>query len=148
MIDEITPQEAKEKLSGDEGYRYLDVRSVGEFVQGHPPGAVNVPILETDPETGMMAPNEQFFKVVNANFSRDDAIIIGCLYGPRATRAAQMLDEAGFSRCVVMRGGFGGERDPAGEIINVGWKGLGYQIETDNPEGNSYESLRNKLAAS
>ena len=32
-----------------QGYTYVDVRSTHEFADGHPAGAVNVPLVEPDP---------------------------------------------------------------------------------------------------
>ena len=42
----ITVHEAREQQAA--GYTYVDVRSIPEFAQGHPAGAVNVPLLHRD----------------------------------------------------------------------------------------------------
>ncbi len=42
-IKRITPEQAKELLDSNQGYVYLDVRTVPEFEAGHVPGAKNVP---------------------------------------------------------------------------------------------------------
>ena len=39
-IPEMTPESAKTLLDDGEGYFYVDVRTVTEFVEGHVPGAV------------------------------------------------------------------------------------------------------------
>ncbi len=41
-ITRLPPDEAKAKL--DEGFTYVDVRTEEEFEEGHPEGAVNVPV--------------------------------------------------------------------------------------------------------
>ena len=41
-VKEIMPQQAHEILTGDPSAVYIDVRTEREFVNGHPPGAVNV----------------------------------------------------------------------------------------------------------
>ena len=42
----VSVREARDKQR--EGYTYVDVRSIPEFEQGHPEGAVNVPLLHRD----------------------------------------------------------------------------------------------------
>jgi len=60
----ISPQEASAKLA--EGWTYVDVRTVQEFEDGHPPGAVNVPLMHAGP--GGMVPNPDFLAVMRAVF--------------------------------------------------------------------------------
>ena len=52
-IRRIDPEEAL-RLLREEGYSYLDVRSIPEFEDGHPEGAFNVPLLHMTP-AGMLA---------------------------------------------------------------------------------------------
>jgi hypothetical protein len=40
-----------------------------------------------------------------------------------------------------MLGGFGGMRDPMGNVIAPGWSSLNLPVSQDNAEGVSYESL-------
>ena len=47
-IKRISPEEAR-ALVEDQGYSYLDVRSVPEFEAGHPVGAYNIPLLHMGP---------------------------------------------------------------------------------------------------
>ena len=70
---------ARELLDGDEGYTYLDVRSVPEFENGHPAGAVNIPLVHHD--RGAAVPNPDFLRVVETHFDRSAKIIVGT---PRA----------------------------------------------------------------
>ena len=55
----ISPAEAKALL--DEGYVYVDVRSIPEFDAGHPRGAYNVPLNHQGPNG--MQPNPDFLAV-------------------------------------------------------------------------------------
>ena len=71
MVKRVLPKEAAALLA--EGWAYLDVRSIPEFEQGHPPGAANVPLLHA--RGGRMAPNPDFQSVVEASFAKDDAFI-------------------------------------------------------------------------
>ena len=134
--------EARALLAGDAKVRYLDVRTVAEFDRGRPPGACNVPLLVQDTSTGMMTPNPDFLKVVQASFAKDEPIIVGCASGARSSKAAKMLADAGFTACHNMLGGFSGAHDPAGEVVEVGWQGLGFTTTNDAGDGSSYASLR------
>jgi rhodanese-related sulfurtransferase len=142
-IKEITPQEAHDILSKDPSVVYIDVRSEREFANGHPQGAVNIPVAFPDPARGMMM-NPDFVRVVEANFPREKNIIVGCQAGPRSNAAAGLLQQAGFVEVSNMLGGFGGMRDPMGTVIAPGWAGSGLPVSNDNGEGVSYQSLSAK----
>jgi rhodanese-related sulfurtransferase len=143
-IKQISVQEAHDILEKEPECVYIDVRTVREFVAGHPQGAVNVPVAFPDPGRGM-AMNEEFVKVVEGHFPKDKKIIVGCQAGPRADAAARLLQEAGYQDVSSMQGGFGGMRDPFGQIIAPGWAGLGFPVSQKNEEGVSYESLAAKI---
>ena len=142
-IKEITPREANATLTADSTVVYLDVRTEREFANGHPPGAVNIPIAFPDPARGMMA-NPDFVSVVEKNFSKDKKIIVGCQAGPRSTAASRMLEQAGFQDVSNMLGGFGGMRDQMGTVVAPGWAASGLPVSSDNGEGVSYASLSAK----
>jgi rhodanese-related sulfurtransferase len=139
-VKEITPQQAHDTLSADPTVVYIDVRSEREFANGHPVGAVNIPVAFPDPARGMTA-NPDFVKVVEANFSRDKKIIVGCQAGPRSTAASRMLDQAGFQDVSNMLGGFGGMRDQMGNTVAPGWAASGLPVSSENGDGASYASL-------
>jgi rhodanese-related sulfurtransferase len=111
-----------------QGYVYVDVRSTPEFEQGHPAGAVLVPIAEASP-VGMQ-PNPQFVEQVASQFAKDAKIIVGCQAGGRSARAAAMLEQNGFTNIVDQRAGFGGARGPTGAVVEPGWKDAGLPVET------------------
>ena len=143
-VKEIMPQQAYEILTGDPSAVYIDVRTEREFVNGHPPGAVNIPVAFPDPARGMMM-NADFVKVVEANFPHDKKIIVGCQAGPRSNAAAGLLHQAGFQDISNMLGGFGGMRDQVGNVNAPGWTGSGLPVSNDNGEGVSYPSLSAKV---
>src|SRR3990172_6381286 len=87
-IAQVTPEEAKRLLDAG-GYVYLDVRTVPEFVAGHPPTAYNVPVAELNPVTGEMKMNEKFLPVVQAAIPPDTQLIVGCRTGGRSAAAAE-----------------------------------------------------------
>lgn len=139
-IIEITPQQAHETLGTDKSAVYIDVRTVQEFTNGHPTGAVNIPVAFADPARGMVL-NPDFVSVVERNFSTDKKIIVGCQAGPRSTRAAGLLLEAGYQDISNLLGGFGGMRDQMGTLISPGWQASGLPVSNDNGDGVSYNSL-------
>jgi rhodanese-related sulfurtransferase len=143
-IKDITPQQAHDLLAADANTVYIDVRTEREFANGHPHGAVNIPVAFPDPARGMIV-NADFVKVVQANFPREKKIIVGCQAGPRSTAAAGMLQQAGFQDISNMLGGFGGMRDQTGNVSAPGWAASGLPVSDDNGEGVSYESVKLKI---
>lgn len=125
MLKRVSPAEAKALC--DAGYRYLDVRSVPEFEQGHAPGATNVPLMHMT--GGQMAPNPDFLAVMQASFAKGDRLVVGCKSGGRSQRAAMLLLQNGWTDVVDMRGGMGGERDPMGRVVEKGWADAGLPVE-------------------
>jgi rhodanese-related sulfurtransferase len=124
-----------------QGWIYVDVRSTAEFAGGHPESAVNVPLIEPDPDTGQPMPNADFVRVLQREFGQDAKLLVGCQVGGRSRRAAEMLRATGFSEVVNVRGGFMGARDPMGRTIDPGWVDAGLPIETGQPEGRQYADL-------
>ena len=143
-IKEVTPQQAHDVLSADPSVVYIDVRTEREFANGHPVGAVNIPVAFPDPARGMMA-NADFVKVVEASFPHDKKIIVGCQAGPRSNAAAGLLQQAGYQDISNMLGGFGGMRDPMGRVIAPGWAASGLPVSNDNGEEVNYASLAAKV---
>jgi len=143
-VKEITPQEAHDTLKADASAVYIDVRTEREFANGHPAGAVNIPVAFPDPARGMVL-NPDFVSVVEKNFSKDKKIIVGCQAGPRSNRAAGMLLEAGYHDISNLLGGFGGMRDQMGTVVAPGWAASGLPVSSDNGEEVSYESLKLKI---
>ncbi len=140
---EIEPQQAHEFLQANPDAVYIDVRTEGEFANGHPAGAVNIPVAFPDPTRGMVM-NAEFVKVVGANFPNDKKIIVGCQAGPRSNAAAGLLQQAGYKDVSNLTGGFGGMRDQMGKVIAPGWAASGLPVSQDNGDGVSYQSLAAK----
>ena len=138
-VHRISPEEAQSLLDSAQGYTYLDVRTVEEFQAGHVPGAKNVPVLERGPAG--MEPNPRFIEVVSANFPKDTKLITGCQKGARSLRAAGLLQQAGFTAVIDMRGGFGGETDASGQISYPGWKPRGLPTTTESAPDDRYDYL-------
>jgi rhodanese-related sulfurtransferase len=142
-LDHIMPDEAARRMN-EEGYVYIDVRSIPEFEQNHPDPAVNIPILHADLRTGQMIPNPDFLHVVQANYATDVKLVMGCRSGQRSARAAEVLLQNGYETVVNMQCGFEGERNPFGQVVNPGWAEMGLPTSEEKSEGVSYDSLAAK----
>ena len=137
-VKRVTLPGAAELLKN--GYKYLDVRSIPEFQAGHPPGAYNIPLNHMMPGRGMV-PNPDFEAIVTRHFGKDEKLMLGCGSGPRSLRAAEMLQVAGYTEVVDLRGGWNGERDPYGRVAAPGWRDSGLPVEMDAP-GRTWEELK------
>ena len=142
-IRQTTPREANQLI--EQGYRYIDVRTEREFAFGHPATAVNLPVLVPDPATRQMALNPDFLPVVEAHFPKDSKIIVGCQAGGRSQRAAELLEQAGYTIVVNMQGGFAGARDQSGRTVVPGWSECGLPTCRDCGLDNSYAGLRSAV---
>ena len=80
---EIQGGEARKMVAA--GAALLDVRSPDEFVQGHLPGAVNIPIQDLDRRLGEVA-------------SAEGHVVVYCRTGRRSSTAARLLKHHGFTR--------------------------------------------------
>lgn len=143
-IPEITPQQAKSRMDANENAVYLDVRTVGEFDQGRPPGALNVPIFMIDPGTGERIMNDQFVEEIEKVLPKDREIIVGCRSGGRSARATALLMQAGFTNVTNMAGGFVGGHGPEESRQQPGWSSLSYPVEQGDAGPRSYEALKSK----
>ena len=93
-------------LATEAGYTYLDVRTVEEYAESHPEGAVNIPVMVKSPQG--MSPNASFLSQVEAAFpDKDSKLCVGCLSGKRSDMATKLLvDEANYRNVVDVSGGF------------------------------------------
>lgn len=88
-----------------QGAAVLDVRTEGEFVAGHVPGAVNKPL-------GSFGPDDPWL----AGLDKEAPLYVICQSGGRSARAADTLAAAGFNTVNVL-GGTGG------------WQAAGHPVE-------------------
>ncbi len=137
MVKRVTPPEAAALLT--EGWSYLDVRSIPEFEEGHPVGAANVPLLHF--AGGRMSPNGDFQRVIAANFPPDTKLVVGCKAGGRSLQAAALLEAAGYTSVVDMRGGYHGEHDGMGRVTCAGWLESKLPVSTTAPSDKTYATL-------
>lgn len=141
-INQVEPPQAHEILKGNPDAIYLDVRTESEFAQGHPAGAINVPVVFIK-GPGQMELNGEFADVVAKTLPRDKKLVVGCLAGGRSQRACELLEAAGYSDLTNVRGGFGGARDASGQVVVAGWRDAGLPVSSEVGD-NSYQALRRK----
>src|SRR5438132_1184693 len=142
--ERIDVRQARELMEKDKDAVYLDVRTEQEFAEGHPEGAINVPIGTPNPMLQRFEANPDFLDVVRASVPEHVPVIIGCKTGPRAELAANLLSQSGYLKVRWVLGGFHGMTDPFGNVIAPGWQPLGFPESRVPREGASYEALRKK----
>jgi rhodanese-related sulfurtransferase len=144
-IQQVTAEEANTLIAQDTTIIYLDVRTVHEFEAGHPPAALNIPVVLPNPAIRKMTPNPDFLPTVAANIPKDARIIVGCMSGGRSQYAAEVLEDAGYQNVANMQGGFGGARDQVGRLMVPGWQDCGLPEERGDGDVKSYEALSKKV---
>ncbi len=81
----ITAEEAKQIMDGEEGYIILDVRTQEEYDQGHIPGAIPIP------DTEINAKAEEVLT------DKEQLLLVYCRSGRRSKLAAEALVELGYT---------------------------------------------------
>lgn len=140
-IKQQKPAEAHDTLTKNPGAIYLDVRTEGEFAQGHASGALNIPVVFI--KGGGMQLNDDFEAVVAKVIPKNTKLIVGCQAGGRSQRACEILEEAGYSDLTNVVGGFGGQRDGSGAVVVTGWRDEGLPVSSDVGDA-GYQALRAK----
>src|SRR5581483_10063861 len=95
-IKQVEPPEAYETLRTNPEAIYLDVRTEGEFAQGHPAGAINIPVVFLKPGAAPQA-NDSFLEVAQKVLPQNKKLVVGCMAGGRSQRACEILEQAGYS---------------------------------------------------
>ena len=140
-IRQMNPPEAKAAMDEHPEAVSLDVRTEMEFAQGHPDGAINVPVAFPQPGGGMVL-NAEFLAVVEKVLPRDKPIFCGCQAGMRSQRAAEILEGVGYEHLVNVDGGFGGKVDQNGVRLVTGWRDSGLPVSSEVTDENSYQGLK------
>lgn len=82
VVGWVHPAQAR-LLVDEEGATLLDVRSVDEFVEGHLPGAMNIPVDELQARANELG-------------NKYAPVVVYCMSGARSSRAKRTLEAAGF----------------------------------------------------
>jgi rhodanese-related sulfurtransferase len=141
-IKQVEPPQAYEILQKNSDALYLDVRTEEEFAQGHPAGAINLPVVFLKPGAAPQ-PNDSFLAIAQKVLPQDKKLVVGCMAGGRSQRACEILEEAGYRDLTNVRGGFGGARDASGAIVAVGWRDAGLPVSRELGES-AFQALRKK----
>jgi SulP family sulfate permease len=91
LQDRFVSPDRLQELASDPATVIYDIREVDEYVRGHVPGAVSLP-LRVLPERWPELP-------------RDRTVLLVCRSGRRSTRALHMLEDAGLDNVNALRGG-------------------------------------------
>jgi rhodanese-related sulfurtransferase len=100
---EISSQQAEAQRAAGQSLVFLDVRTPEEFVSGHVPGAVNIPVKQLPDRL--------------AELGKGDRLVVYCERGPRAMAAVDTLSRAGYTDVSHMTGDM------------AGWRAAGLPIE-------------------
>lgn len=137
-IQQIPPKSAWEKIKADAESVLIDVRTVQEFCDGHPEGALNIPVFIED-DFGQRMPNQDFMIVVQAHVPKEKSVFLSCQSGKRSFMAGMQMERQGYQNLFNVTGGFGGSPECAG------WEDEGLPTSTENGADISYESLKTKV---
>jgi phage shock protein E len=88
---DVSIQEAIELMEQKSDLVILDVRTVGEFGDGHIKGAINVPVDELASRLDEL--------------SKDDELLVYCRTGNRSGSAVSILSDAGYTKIYHMHEG-------------------------------------------
>ena len=144
-IKQISVEEARQAMEPSGNVVYVDVRTPQEFEEGHPPSAINIPVVFPNSQTRQMESNPDFITIVETQIPKDTPVVVGCKMGGRSQMAADLMNAAGYVDISNMQGGFGGVRDRmSGEITSPGWIQMEFPVETGTNEENGYEGLKKR----
>ena len=89
--ESVTPADVAKQIQQPKAAPFvLDVRTPEEFAEGHVPHAKNIPV--------------QVLSARLAEVPKDKDVVVYCHSGVRATRAAMLLKESGYTRVSEMQG--------------------------------------------
>jgi rhodanese-related sulfurtransferase len=93
-VDEIAPNDLYEKIkSNGKDLQLLDVRSTGEYAEGHISNTINIPINELPSRVGEL------------RFDSSRPVYAICLSGHRSVPAYRLLKSKGYTEVYQLAGG-------------------------------------------
>jgi rhodanese-related sulfurtransferase len=91
-MNNITPEEAYKIIQSGE-VKVIDVRTAGEFEEGHIEGARNIDIYE------------DAFSVIIRELPNDETYIVVCRSGGRSAQACDIMQQEGIMGAINLEGG-------------------------------------------
>ena len=141
----LDPAQTKAFLDAHPEAAFVDVRSEVEFADGHPVGAVNVPLMHLSAMG--RSPNGRFIEVIQGLFpDRSQPLVLACRVGGRSSHAGMMLEQLGYTQIINMDGGYAGRFDPHSGGMIAGWADRGLPISNTPAAGASYEDVLERVA--
>ena len=105
MVEEVSPEEVKQRIDDDADTQVVDIRSPAEFERGHIPGAINIPMPELPR------------RVDEVEWSDD--VVVACPIGQSSIQAARLI------------GSYEGVDDDASvKSMAGGYQSWSYDLET------------------
>lgn len=101
----ITVEDARAMIMNNEVSLIIDVRTREEYVQGHIPGAINIPLHELE------------VRISELEVYKNKTILVYCRSGRRSAVASEILVRNGFTKVYNMLGGI------------ISWIEAGYPVE-------------------
>jgi len=83
VYEDITPEAVEQWRGQEDAPQLLDVRTVGEYRQGHLPGARLIPLSELEGRLGQL--------------EKDRPVVVYCARGHRSRTAARLLGDQGYA---------------------------------------------------
>ena len=83
---DISQAELMQRIKAKHAQLILDVRSPEEYKEGHVPGAINIPYDQIDS------------RLAEIGSYKNKDVVLYCVSGGRAEKAANILQSAGFSK--------------------------------------------------
>ena len=104
--------EESQKVISDNNYRFLDVRTDGEYSDGHIPNSIHIPLQELQ------------LRIYEIEKIKDKKIIVYCRSGARSSMASKTLLKEGFDVSNLT----GGIMSWKGEVVK--WR-IGYYLKRE-----------------
>lgn len=92
-VKQLDPQSFEKKLKESKGANLVDVRTPGEYAQGHLANAVMIDVNSND------------FKSRVAKLDKTKPVFVYCKAGSRSSSAADILNDMGFKEIYDLNGG-------------------------------------------
>jgi rhodanese-related sulfurtransferase len=77
MVEEVTPEEVKQRIDSGDDTQIIDIRSPAEFERGHIPGALNIPMAELPSRVDEV--------------EWGDDVVVACPIGQSSVQAARLI---------------------------------------------------------
>lgn len=77
MVEEVSPDDVKDRIDADEDTQIIDIRSSREYERGHIPGAINIPMAELPSRVDEV--------------EWGDDVVVACPIGQSSVQAARLI---------------------------------------------------------